>query len=146
MARILEPYPDTSGALMLLVEQWFPADFAPTGTPEDPVYRTGRGFPPDLPDLILTPPGGAYCRVQDIGGNDDGITDRPLIDVDIFAGSYAKARDLAFGVQARLMGYPWRAGTTVIDKARTAMRPHAVPWDDDRIFRFYSSYTISARR
>lgn len=143
MARILEVFPDTVAALMLLVEEWFPEDFGPTG-PDLDVYHTGRVFPQDLPELIVG--GQAFCRVTDIGGNDDGLTDHPLIDVDVFANDFDRARDLAFGIQARLLGYPWRAGTTVIDQARTAMRPHPVPWDDDRIFRFYSSYTISARR
>jgi hypothetical protein len=140
MPRILQPYPDVAKAVMLLVESWFPEDFAPIG--ED--YRTGRVFPPNLQDTIAA--GGAFCRVTDIGGNDDGLTDHPLIDVDVLAPSFKRARDLSLGIQARLLGYPWRAGSTVIDKVRTAMRPHDVPWDDDNTFRFYSSYTISARR
>lgn len=143
MGRILKPYPNLDEAVMLLIEQWYPEEFAPRGDAADD-YRTGRDFPPDLPTLIAN--NQVYARVQDIGGNDDGLTDRPLIDVDIFAGSYARARDLARGVQARLLGYPWRVGSTVIDKVRTALRPHAVPWDDDNTFRFYGSYTISARR
>lgn len=136
MSRILEPYPDIAAAVMLLVEQWYPDEFAP----RDGRFRTGRVFPPNVQNDL------PFCRVQDIGGNDDGLTDRPLIDVDILAPSFAEARRLAVGVQARLLGYPWRAGTTVLDQVRTAMRPHAVPWDDDNIHRYYASYGISARR
>lgn len=141
MARIIKPYPDVAKAVMLLVESWYPEQFAPRPNGD---LRTGRVFPPDLVEIIRK--GEVFCRVTDIGGNDDGITDRPLIDVDVFAPSFRRARELAVGIQSRLLGYPWRAGSTVIDKVRTAMRPHDVPWDDDNTFRFYASYTISARR
>ena len=141
MGRILKAYPDTTGAVMDLITAWYPDDFA--GRPEDD-WRIGRKWPDNVQDIIAA--GEVVCRVSDIGGNDDGLTDRPLVDIDILAPSFARARDLAFGIQARLLGYPWRAGSTVIDKVRTAMRPHAVPWDDDNTFRFYSSYTVSVRR
>lgn len=138
MSRIITPYPDTAEALMLLVEEWFPDEFAPLA---DGTFRTGRVFPPNVQDML------PFCRVTDIGGNDDGITDRPLIDVDIMAATFKQARDLAVGVQARVLGCPWRASNgVVLDRARTAMRPHDVPWDDDNVFRFYGSYIISARR
>lgn len=103
-------------------------------------YRVGRVFPPDLFDKL------PYVRVRDIGGNDDGLTDVPLVDVDVFHTSFDNARDLCKGIQARLLMYPHVVRSTVIDQVRTAMRPHDVPWDDDRIFRFYSSYQVSARR
>jgi hypothetical protein len=143
MGRILKPYPDVAEAVMLLVEGWFPDEFAPRGDAADD-YRTGRVYPPNLQDLIAN--GEVFCRVTDIGGNDDGLTDRPLVDIDVLAPTFARARDLSKEIQARMLGYPWRAGSTVIDKVRTAMRPHDVPWDDDNTFRFYSSYTVSARR
>jgi hypothetical protein len=137
MGRILEPYPDTTGAVMDLIVQWFPDEFTAI---EGEDFRVGRVFPPHVEKYPY------FCRVNDIGGNDDGITDRPLIDIDVLARSFAEAQRLALGIQARLLGYPWRVGTTVIDQARTAMRPHAVPWDDDNTFRQYASYSVSARR
>lgn len=140
MSRILEPYPDVAAAVMLLAEQWYADELAPVADR----YRTGRVFPEDVQNYVAA--GEYFCRVTDIGGNDDGLTDRPLIDVDILGSTFAGTRDLAFGIQARLLGYPWRAGSTVIDKVRTAMRPHPVPWGDDNTHRFYGSYTISARR
>lgn len=143
MPRILKDYPDLGEAVMLLVEQWYPAEFAPRG--DDLLdFRTGRVFPPDLQDTIVA--GDFFARVADIGGNDDGLTDRPLVDIQVFGSTYKGTRDLAKGIQSRLLGYPWRVGSTVIDKVRTAMRPHEVPWGDDRITSFYSSYTVSARR
>lgn len=140
MPRLLKPYPDVGEAVMLAMEVWFPEELSPL--PD--VFRTGRVFPPNVQDTIAA--GGYFARVTDIGGNDDGLTDRPLIDIDVLGNSYAGTRDLAFRIQARLLAYPWRAGSTVIDKVRTAMRPHSVPWDDDATFRYYASYTISARR
>jgi len=145
MGRIRADYPDTAEAVMLLIEeQWYPVEFAPREAAGERGYRTGRVFPDNLPEIIAA--GEMFVRVTDIGGNDDGITDRPLIDIDVFADTFERARDYAKGIQSRLLGYPWRAGSTVIDKVRTAMRPHDVPWDDDNTFRFYASYTISARR
>lgn len=140
MGRILKPYPDIGGAVLLAVEGWFPDELAPLADR----FRTGRVLPQNVQDHIAA--GEFFCRVTDIGGNDDGLTDHPLIDVDILGPTYALTRDLAFNIQARLLGYPWRAGSTVIDKVRTAMRPHPVPWGDERIHRFYGSYTVSARR
>lgn len=137
MGRIIAPYPDTSGAVMDLIVQWFPEEFTP-GPDED--FRVGRVFPPNVQRYDY------FCRVKDIGGNDDRITDRPLIDVDILAKSFTEAQRLAFGIQARLLGAPWRIDRVVIDRATTAMRPHDVPWDDDATFRFYASYSVSVRR
>lgn len=141
MGRILKAYPDIAEAVMFLIEDWYPSEFAPLA---NGTFRTGRVFPPNVQESIRK--GRYFARVQDIGGNDDGLTDRPLIDVDVLGSTFAGTRDIARGIQGRLLGYPWRAGSTVIDKVRTAMRPHDVPWDDDNTFRFYASYTISARR
>lgn len=134
--RILEPYPDLAKAVMLLVESWYPTEFAPR--PKS--FRTGRVFPPNVQQVL------PFCRITDIGGNDDGLTDRALIDVDILASTFAESQRLALGIQARLLGAPWRIDGTVIDDIRTAMRPHTVPWDDDNVHRHYSSFVVSARR
>ena len=136
MARILEPYPDTVQAVTLLVEEWFPE----LGPREDDEFRTGRVFPPNVQQNL------PFCRITDIGGNDDGLTDRPLIDIDVLAGTFADARRLAVGIQARLLGAPWKAGPVVLDNVRTAMRPHSVPWDDERVHRYYASYVVGVRR
>lgn len=141
MGRILEDYPDLVQAVIDLVTGWYADDFADRD-PDD--WRIGRHWPDNVQNIIAA--GEVVCRVTDIGGNDDGLTDRPLIDIHILAPSFVKARDLSVGIQSRLLGYPWRVGSTVIDKVRTAMRPHEVPWDDDNTYSFYSSFTVSARR
>lgn len=139
MGRILKDYPDISGAVMDLIVQWYPEEF---DRPEDD-WRVGRHWPNNVQDIVAA--GGVVCRVQDIGGNDDGLTDRPLIDIDILAPTWVKARDIAKGIQTHLLGTPWRINGTVLDRAKTAMRPHEVPWDDNT-FRFYASYVVTARR
>jgi hypothetical protein len=131
-----EPFPDIIDGLKILFAQWFPE----LATQPDDDFRVGRVFPPNLQDRL------PFVRMADIGGNDDGLTDTPLIDIDVFHQTFAQARDLSKGIQVRLLGYPHRVGSLVIDEVRTAMRPHDVPWDDDRVRRFYSSYQISARR
>lgn len=134
--KTTDPYPDLTEALMDLFIRWFPALATQSGGD----FRVGRVFPENLQAKL------PYVRVRDIGGNDDGLTDVPLIDVDVFHDSFDHARDLAKGIQAHLLMYPHVIGSTVIDQVRTAMRPHDVPWDDDRVYRFYSSYQVSARR
>lgn len=132
-------FPDVIDAMEILLLRWYP-ELEPDD-PDDPSdFRIGRVFPPDL--FAKLP----FVRLRDIGGNDDGLTDFPLVDVDVFHFTFDQARALAKGIRARLLSYPHHAGTTVLDKVRTAMRPHDVPWDDDRVARFYASYTISARR
>jgi hypothetical protein len=131
------PYPDTVDGLKVLLPQWYPE----LETEDDGTFHVGRIFPDDMQSHL------PYVRARDIGGNDDGLTDIPLIDIDVFHSSFRAARDLALGIQAHLLGYPHRVGgLIVIDRVSTAMRPHDVPWEDDRVFRQYSSYQISARR
>lgn len=140
MGRILGDYPDVAQAVMDLVKEWFPEleDRAPGD------WRVGRVWPDSVQDILAA--GESACRVTDIGGNDDGLTDRPLIDIHVLSPTFTDARRLCVGIQSRLLGYPWRTGSTVIDKVRTAMRPHEVPWDDDNTYSYYSSFTVSARR
>lgn len=135
-SRILKPYPDVVEAIADLCILWFPE----LATRPGGDFRVGRVFPDNIQNKL------PFVRMADIGGNDDGLTDIPLIDIDVFHKTFVQARDLSKGIQARLLGYPHVIGTTVIDRVRTAMRPHDVPWDDDRVKRFYSSYQISARR
>jgi hypothetical protein len=134
------PYPDTEEALMDLIVFWYPE--LATDPADASLFHVGANWP-DVPDILAMLP---LVRVRNIGGNDDRITDHPLIDVDVLHLTFNQARDLARGIQGRLLGYPHRVGSVVIDKVRTAMRPHDVPWDDDRVSRFYASYQLDARR
>lgn len=135
----IRAYPILDEAVAELIASWYPDLSTPEDDPSE--YRVGQKFPNR--ELFEVLP---FVRVRDIGGNDDGLTDTPLIDIDVFHSTYAEVRDLAMDIQARLLRYPHRVGTTIIDEVHTAMRPHDVPWDDERISRFYSSYLVSARR
>lgn len=129
-------YPDQTEAVMDLCVRWYPE----LATKPGGDFRTGRVFPPDLISKL------PYVRVRDIGGNDDGLTDVPLIDVDVFHRTFDLARAMAKGIQTRLLAVPHLINGVVIDQVNTAMRPHDVPWDDERIARFYASYQVGARR
>jgi hypothetical protein len=129
-------FPDLTEALMDLFIRWYPV----LATQPGGDFRVGRVFPEGLQSKL------PYVRVRDIGGNDDGLTDVPLIDVDVFHTGFNAARDLSKGIQRNLLGTPHVVNGVVIDLVRTAMRPHDVPWDDDRVYRFYSSYQVGARR
>jgi hypothetical protein len=134
-------FPDTVDGLKILLPRWFPElETQDDGTPEG-IFHVGRAFPDDMQAQL------PYVRCRDIGGNDDGLTDVPLIDIDVFHSSFRAAKNLAKDIRAKLLGYPHRVeGLLIIDRVKTAMRPHDVPWEDDRVFRQYSSYQISARR
>ena len=133
---LFKPYPDVIDALRELLPRWYP-ELASTSE-ED--FHVGRTFPEDL--LTKLP----FVRLADIGGNDDRITDRPLIDVDVFHQSFAQVETLARGIQAHLLSGPHWAGGILLDRVRTAMRPHPIPWDSDEVSRMYASYSLSARR
>src|SRR6476469_8517714 len=110
--KTTQPFPDIIEGLQLLLPQWFPE--LETGPDDD--FRVGRVFPDNLQGRL------PFVRASDIGGNDDGLTDVPLIDVDVFHTSFKLARDLAKGIQTRLLGYPHRvSGLLVIDSVSTAM-------------------------
>jgi len=132
------PYGDGVAAGKLLLARWFPE----LADEQDGTFHVGRVFPNDRNLIDILP----FVRIRDIGGNDNGLSDRQLIDFDFFHKTYREVRELADEARTRLLSYPHVAGSTVIDQVSTAMRPHDVPWDDDRIYRQYSSFTFSVRR
>lgn len=90
-------------------------------------------------------PAGLFVRVGVVGGSDDGITDNPLVDVDVFASTYAAARGLAEDVRQGLRPRV-RMRSATIDRVRTDVSPRELPWGNANVRRISATYQISFRR
>lgn len=134
-----EDFGDAVDALKGLLPEKFP-ELAPVD-PDDPSsFRVGTVWPDNVFDRL------PVVRLTSIGGNDDGLTDYPLIDIDVLHYTRAQAKQLARRIRAFLLSYPHWYDGVLIKKVRTAMRPHPVPWDDQRIARYYGSYVAEVPR
>lgn len=126
------PFPDIEVVLMDGLE----AEFAALG-PGD----TGRVTPANINTR-----GREFVRVARIGGRDDRVTDYPVVDIDVFAPTRQRARDLAEGVRSWLLRYPVRVGTVTLDRVVTETAPFQAPWEGDNVSRYLATYRISTRR
>jgi hypothetical protein len=103
---VLPPFPDAETVVMTLLESVAPTV---TATPAD-----------------LTPP---LIRVQRVGGSDDGITDRPRVEVACYGSDRAGAWQLAEQCRQLVLGSTrTRVAGVLIDAARTANPPTQVPY------------------
>lgn len=138
-----EDYGDAVDALEQLLVDWFP-ELAQSDPDDASTFRVGTVWPPNVYDRL------PVVRLTSIGGNDDGAVDYPLIDIDVMHFTETQAKDLAHRIRAKFLGAPhWvqvDGRGILIKKVRTAMRPHPVPWDDDRVARYYGSYVAEVPR
>lgn len=131
-------YPDVENVLIDLLERDFPA-LAPTT-----VRRVDSETPPDLRPALAN--GGVFVRVVLGGGQDDGVTDYSLVDLDVFADTRASAYAWSTDIRAWLTDGSHRIGGAVLDRAITVDKPRRLPWDDETVRRLGATYRISARR
>lgn len=136
---------DAIDALEVLLIRWFP-ELAQTD-PDDPsTFHVGTVWPDNVFENL------PVVRLTSIGGNDNGRTDYPLLDVDVLHRTPREAKELARAIRAKFLSYPHWVGPPDLDEAvliksvSTAMRPHPVPWDDDRVARYYGSYVAEVPR
>ena len=125
--------PDIDGTLRAL------AILFATGVPDDNIGTRAPtpGEAADLPALQLYSYDGDATQV-------DGTA---TFDVHSFAKGYAAASLLARTVDARLMGYPHRVGSVILDRVETVSIPTEVEYvSDNSIRRFAATYTVSFRR
>lgn len=130
----LAAFPDVEEVVMALIEQ-----------------------APSLGDAVQTTPadmaGKTVIRVLRVGGGDDGITDRALMDITVFAPSYALAREVAEKVRQRMLA----AGNTrvitashpsgvLIDRCGTATGPQEIPYENPELRRKPATYRVELRR
>lgn len=123
----LAPYPDVEDLLADAL-----TDFG----------ETGSSYPADLEASL------PFVRARRNGGEDDRRTDRPLVDVEVAAGTRAQAWEKARAVQQRLISGPIRVpGVGIIDRAETSIGPRNVLHDNPAVHGcVLATYRISLRR
>ena len=86
-----------------------------------------------------------FVRVGRVGGapiRGSEHTDRPVIDIDVFASTRGEAKRIAKEIEQLLM-----ARRKPLDDVNVLMSPQRVPWVEGvPIVRFYASYQASLRR
>lgn len=128
-----EDFPDLEVALLDWLEDGRFSELAGGG-------HVGTETPSDLDTRF------PFVRVVALDGQDDGITDRAAVDVDVFSATRAQARALAERIRTSLTVYPPVVGDVVIDSVFTEVRPRRLPWPDENTRRWGATYRISARR
>lgn len=104
----------------------------------------GTFVPADLTERL------PFHLVYRFAGRDDRITDRPIVGIDTFAGTYAIGAPLAELVRQQLIAAPHvvtlPSGVVVVDTVTTSEGPHEVPYGDSAVRRWVSAYTLTLRR
>jgi hypothetical protein len=129
---MLPPFRDDEAVVLDQIDalfDWEPGAHSGDQTPGDedlervlPFVRAGRA-------------GGAAIRGSE-------HTDRPVIDVDVFARTRAEAKQIAQRIEQMLL-----AAQHPIDDVNVLMGPQRVPWVEGvPIVRMYASYQVSLRR
>lgn len=133
MSTVLGVFPDAEEVVMALLRQ------APA------LGKTVQTLPEQITEVTI--------RVLRVGGGDDGITDRALMDVSVFAATYQQARTVAEQVRQRMLAaggtkvatgtYP---GGVLIDRCVTATGPQEIPYDNPDLRRKPATYQVELRR
>ncbi len=132
--KILPVFRDEEAAVLDQIEAYYKTEKPRT-------IHTGDQTPgdDDLEDVL------PFVRVGRTGGapiRGSEHTDRPVIDVDVFAKTRAEAKMIAREIEQLLM-----ASRHPIDDCNVLMSPQRVPWVEGvPIRRFYASYQLSLRR
>lgn len=99
--------------------------------------RTSADVPEDLTIPALV--------VQEVGGEDDSITDSTSLDVSAFAPTYAAARSLAEQARLALAQVAGR-WSPLIDHVETVTRPTRRDYENPGVERIVATYRVTARR
>jgi hypothetical protein len=92
-----------------------------------------------------------FVRVRRVGGNDDQVTDRARVDVEVFALTRAAGESLTETIRGRLSvrgpvtvtsgGRP-----VVVDRAQLLAGPVELAWPDPEVRMFHATYQLESRR
>ena len=130
--KILDVFQDEEAVLLAIIRAYYLSKgqtiFAGDQTPD-------RDLESKLPFVRVGRVGGAPIRGSE-------HTDRPVIDIDVLAGTRADAKRIANEIEQLLMSRP-----KPIDDCNVLMGPQRVPWVEGvPIRRMYASYQLSLRR
>ena len=92
--------------------------------------------------------GQAVILVARVGGKDDGVTDRALIQVAVYGGDRATAWDTSRAIQTSILALQWggQVGDVFVDSTSTAAGRIQVPDVDPDDRRVITIYQVDARR
>lgn len=135
-------FPDMEKLVILGIEQAFPVLAADVNGGR---LHVDTETPDDLESVATdTAP---FVRVGRVAGADDRITDRAILDIEVFAPTRQAAYALSEALRTWVLSAPHRvAGVGVIDKGFTEVAPRSLPWDNEKVRRSGGTYRISARR
>ncbi|WP_405159839.1 hypothetical protein OG203_25685 [Nocardia sp. NBC_01499] len=104
----------------------------------DPIAQT---------DTVMTPATKVpFIQVNRVGGTDDGITDRPVVQVAVFGATRAQAWALAEEVRHAVRAAAGSmVGGVLVDDTRTALGHQQIPEIDPDDRRVISTYQLSFR-
>lgn len=127
-----DPWPDAELVLLDLLSPLVPTGTTVTHTDED-----------------LTPP---CIQVQRIGGTNDGVTDRPLVQVTCYGSTRQEAWTLARLVEQHVLAAPGHAingdytENAVIDYAATSVAGRQTQYENPDVRTVISDYRVDLRR
>lgn len=125
---------------------------------EELVIALLRQDPPIAPKIVQTTDenlgrDGPVVQVLRVGGDDDGITDRPLVEVAAFAPTYEEAIQVASRARQRMLASgctrvptPTYPGGVTIDRCRTVTSPQEQPDENPALRRKLGTYLVEFRR
>ncbi len=95
--------------------------------------------PEDLNDRL------PFVRIVRTSGGSGRISDTARVDIDVFAGTYLAAEQLAEQIRQYLCGPP--PGPHFLDRVDCLIGPRELPWDDDGLVRRWGAeYEATTRR
>lgn len=104
--------------------------------------RTGRPASLTFHDID----GGPRNRVSIASGNDNTITEFPLVDIESFAASREAAMDLAQDSRKAMAELKAQvSGGWLVDTSELATRPVRIPYDNPAVHRVVASYRLGLR-
>lgn len=124
---VLSPWPDPDVVLRLLL-----ADLV--------TQEVVRVLPPNLEEVL------PLIRARRVGGADDRVTDRPRMDVEVYAPTAAIAKPLAERVRQRMLAGAAATSAGVMDRAFTEVGPRELSYPNPAVRLFAATYRISLRR
>lgn len=103
-------------------------------------------LPEDFDERIRN--GQAVILVARVGGKDDGVTDRALIQVSVYGVDRATAWDTSRAIQTSVLALQWggQVGAVFVDTASTAAGRIQIPDVDPDDRRVITIYELAVRR
>ncbi len=107
-----------------------------------PLGRAGSQTPADL--LANLP----FIRINRVGGASDEVSDRPVIDVDVFHETSLQGQAFADEIRhfLTMTDLPVIYGYGAVDRIVCLTGPRELPWADTRVRRFGATYRVTTRR